>query len=320
MNKDLRLNLILFIGIAVLFSGCSDPYPEAPYSPDISDEAEGPWADVLSSDSGYPDNVYLTENVIFNPGKVGSARAASSSAYYDAEGYPIAGTENGACGPPEGLTAVYSNPDADMTVLGSGGEAVWRFDPAWVIIDGPGDDFITFSNHNVLNGVPDSSWNELGHIYVSADGVSWYRNSNEAYIENTTPGVSTGGYDWDAVTGLHGNNHTWANFRKDVEAEELDPSTGIYETVVDSSGNTVYISKYFDAQDSDLSPYLGGDRFDLADFVSMDSGDAWPAGGKMSYLKLVDDPSVLDGQDYSPEWMTGARLMSAMGINVEAAP
>ena len=52
----------------------------------------------------------------------------------------------------------------------------------------------------------------------------------------------------------------------------------------------------------------------------MDSGDAWPAGGKMSYLKLVDDPSVLDGQDYSPEWMTGARLMSAMGINVEAAP
>lgn len=40
---------------------------------------------------------------------------------------------------------------------------------------------------------------------------------------------------------------------------------------------------------------------------------------KMSYLKIVDDPAILDGQDWNPDWMTGARLMAALGINVEAA-
>ena len=311
---------LLIILTLILISGCPDSYPENPYSPDSASETEGPWADVLASDSDYPDNVYLTENISFNPGPAGSARASSLSEYYDSSGYPLDWTKNGACGPPEGTVAVMSNTTADMTVLGSGGEAVWRFDPAWVIINGAGDDFVTFSNHNLLGGLPDGSWNELAHVYASEDGINWYISSNETYTANTTPGTPNDSYDWSAVEDLHGNNHCWANFRKDVEAEYLDASSGTYETATDSTGAVIYVSKYFEADDD----YLGGDRFDLANFVHAEpsgvlNGTAWPADGKMRYLKLVDAPEVLDGQDWNPDWMTGARLMSAMGINVEAA-
>jgi hypothetical protein len=274
---------------------------------------------VLAADSGYPDNVYLTVNIEFNPGKAGIERAASLPEYYDAEGYPLEYTKDGACGPPEGSAAAYSS-ECEMTVLGSGGWAVWEFDPDWRIIDGPGDDFITFSNHNLLGNEPDSSWNELAHVYISGDGENWYISGAEDYIENTQPGTSNSDYSWANVTDVHGNNHSWANFRKEIAAEKLSASTGVYEKVLDGSGNSVMISRYFKPDD----PYLGGDRFDLSDFVQAEpagglNGSSWPAGGKMRYLKLVDDPSILDGQDWNPDWMTGARIMSAMGVNVEPA-
>ncbi|MDC7124466.1 MAG: hypothetical protein PQJ46_02795 [Spirochaetales bacterium] len=305
--------LIMFI---ISLIGCDGSYPESPYSPDDSDDSSEDWEDVIASDSNYPENVYLTENIEFNPGQIGSARITDDSDYYDSNGYPLDETKEGACGPPEGCSSLYSNSDADMTVLGSGGEAVWKFDSDWVIIDGDGDDFVLFSNHNVFQGKVDGSWNELAHVYVSEDNVNWYISSKESYIENSTPGEANDDYDWSEVVDVFGNNHTWANFREDVAAEYLDADTESYEDLTDSNGDAVYVSKYFTPTDD----YLGGDYFDLSDFVSVnDSDKSWPSDGKMRYLKLVDDPSILDGQDYSPSWMTGARLMSAMGINVEEA-
>lgn len=318
---------MLLTSVSILitqFFGCGDFYPENPYAPEkdgssYSDEAVGSWQDVLAADADYPPNIYLTENIEFHPGRVGNARKDSSPEHYDADGYPLEATKNGACGPPEGTLAVYSSA-GDMTVLGSGGWAVWKFDSAWVIVDGEGDDFITFSNHNILYGDPNGSWNELAHVYASEDGINWYVSANESFAVHPSPGNASAGYFWNAVNDLHGNNHSWANFRKDVEAETLDSSTGTYEPVMKTDGSKVYVSKYFEPDDL----YLGGDRFDLADFIHAEpsgaqNGNSWPLGGKMCYLKLADDPAILDGQDWNPEWMTGARIMSAMGINVENA-
>jgi hypothetical protein len=306
-----------FTAVILLFflTGCGDTYPANPYRPSSDTGETLPlWQDVLAGDSNYPENVYLTENVEFNPGLVGVSRQNTNSVYYGTDGKPVDSTKNGACGPPEGSAALYSS-KADMTVLGSGGSAVWRFDPKWVIVNGIGDDFITFSNHNVLFGEPDGSWNELARVFVSEDNVNWYKCSTENFDENLNPGTANGAYLWANVSGLHGNNHSWANFREDVAAEELNTSTGKYEAVTNGSGVPVMLSKYFEPDDS----YLGGDRFNLGDFVHSVTGAAWPAGGKMKYLKLVDAPDALDGQDWNPDWMTGARIMSAMGVNVEPA-
>ncbi|MBI9107859.1 MAG: hypothetical protein JEZ04_14015 [Spirochaetales bacterium] len=300
--------------ILIMLSACGDSYPANPYSPS---EDIKPWQDVLSSDSDYPANVYLTENVEFTPGLVGIARRDSSSPYYGADGKPVDDTKNGACGPPEGTAAINSSNTTAMTVLGNGGSAVWRFDPKWVIINGSGDDFITFSNHNILYGVPDDSWNELAHVYVSEDNLNWYKCKTETYTANEAPLTANDGYIWASVSGMHGNYHSWANFREEVEAESLGSSSGRYEPVIASSGKAVMISRYFEPSDPYLGPYLGGDRFDLADFIHTETGEAWPSGGKMKYLKLIDAPEALDGQDWNPDWMTGARIMSAMGINVE---
>jgi len=301
--------IVLTAVIILIISGCPAAYPAEPYSP--SDEILA-WQEVLASDSDYPANVYLTENIEFNPGMVGSARLDGSYSFYGADGKPIESTKNGACGPPEGCTAIYSS-NGDMTVLGSGGSAVWRFDPKWVIVNGSGDDFITFSNHNVFGGSPDGSWNELAHVFVSEDNINWYECSSESFDVNSQPGTANDGYTWANTGRMHGNNHSWANFREDVSAETVNPSTGMYETIKNASGNAVIISKYFDSG----TLYMGGDRFDLSDFIHTETGLSWPSGGRMKYLKLVDAPEALDGQDWNPDWMTGARIMSAMGINVE---
>lgn len=306
--------LILLLGAC----GGVSSYDDAPYTPESSGPvaAEGPWEDVLSADPAYPDNVYLTELISFEPGLAGSSRL-SDSEYYDDQGYPL---ENlGALGPPEGNYPVsQSSSDADMTILGAGGSAVWRFDPDYRIIDEEGDDFITFSNHNVFGGDPDNSWNELARVYISADGVEWYENSACTYTVHPSPGSASNAYDWDAVQGLHGNTHGWANFRTEVQAESFDSASHAYIDLYDDQGDSIWISRYFSAE----SEHLGGDHFDLADFVHTGEGDAsmigdsWPADGSMSYLKIVDDPAILDGQDWNPDWSTGARVMAAMGLNV----
>lgn len=307
--------------LVLLLDSCpgASPYGETPYQPDSSGlpEAEGAWEEVLQKDPAYPDNVYLTELIEFHPGKVGDARRVYTPDYYDPDGLPL--RNRGALGPPEGsYPATYSNSEATMTVLGSGGWGVWRFDPDYRIVDREGADFITFANHNVLGGDPDGSWNELGRVYVSADGTEWYENGAVHFTVHPDSGTANSGYDWDAVRGLHGNTHAWANFRKEIRAEEIDPATGLYIDAVGTDGSTATVSRYFTPDD----PYLGGDRFDLADFVLVGSDPPikWDSENmKMSYLKIVDDPAILDGQDWNPDWMTGARLMAALGINVEAA-
>jgi hypothetical protein len=55
----------------------------------------------------------------------------------------------------------------------------------------------------------------------------------------------------------------------------------------------------------------------LADFLSCDTNATWPEDGKMQYLRIIDDNTILDGQDYLKEWCLGANLMSAMAINYE---
>lgn len=303
----------LFLTLIIIY-GCSSSYPENPSSPEADEEALAYWEDVIASDKNYPENIYLTKNVYFKPGKIGASRITSSSPYYNSEGYPLDNTKNGACGPPEGSSARYSNPKADMTVLGSGGVAVWQFDDSWVIIDGEGNDFVLFSNHNIFNGQPDGSWNELAHVYVSSDNETWYKSNKEAFSPNNTPGTANSNYAHNDVVDLFGKNHTWANFREEVTAQYLDPQTGTYKNLLNDDGTEKIISRYFTPDDE----YLGGDYFDLSYFVKVDDASIpWSKDDKMRFLKLIDDPNVLDGQDSAPSWMTGARLMSAMGINCE---
>ncbi len=327
---------IVPVFLLVFTSGCGG-YPDGPYSPDTDDAASGPWEEVLAGDSGYPDNVYLTAVLDWEFGQVGEVRVSDSPDYYNSERYPLDSTAEGACGPPEGSVAVWSS-KADMTVLGEGGWGIWQFDADWVIVDGEGDDFVTFSNHNLLSGVADGSWNELAYVWVAEtydpdnpEGTVWYKSSAETYVVNTSPGTINDNYDWSEVSGLHGNNHTWANFRDEIEAEELD-SNERYQEVTDSEGNQVYVSRYFSPNPDDPGyesyPYIGGDYFDLADFYTVnesnsswpDGESSWPSNGKMRYIRFEDAPEALDGQDCRPVWMTGARIMAAMGINVEEAP
>ena len=236
----------------------------------------------------------------------------SDTVHYDSNGYPLQNL--GALGPPEGCyPSTFSNPDATMTVLGQNGWGIWQFNPDYRIINGDGPDFTTFANHNVFTGDPDESWNELGRVYVSIDGIDWYRNSAELYTVHPDPGENNNNYDWDAVSGLHGNTHTWVNFRLEVQAEWRDPATGRYALLENADGSPFIISRYFTPDEH----HLGGDSFDLTDFVHTDTGVPWPADGQMSYLKIVDDPAILDGQDWNNDWMTGARLIAAMGIHVE---
>jgi len=314
-----RAVLVLLILITAAAGSCTggSAFPRNPQVPEDGDDAaEGPWEEVLASDPGYPDSLYLTEVVEFHPGQVGIIRSTYTPQYYDQEGRPLQETAAGACGPPEGCSVMTSNGEATMSVMGSGGWAVWRFEPGRMVTDGQGDDFVTFSNHNVLNGEPDGSWNELGRIFVSPDNVSWYENGTAAWDVNDTPGEENNGYVWSRVSGLHGNNHAWANFRDEVQAQELDPVSGAYEDVIDEEGVPVLISRYFSPED----PFLGGDRFDLADFIHTGTGEPWPEGEGVRYLKLEDDPAILDGQDWNPGYMTGSRLMAAMGIHVSDDP
>lgn len=253
-----------------------------------------------------PDNLYLSSLVEdqWKPGKVGAARFGyKNGAVADDDGNPA--PNDGALGGPRGLGSYQSN--GSYTCVGIDGSAVWRFEEGRYIRDGEGDDFVTFSSVFAWGRAADGLCCELAHVEVSPDGISWYRNAAERFTVNPDPGADVDGYEYAAVSGLHGNNPVWANVDQDVQAEELVLSGSSYRWV-DIEGVTV--SRFFAATD----PYLGGTRFDLADFVG-DDGSFWPADGKMRYLKIRDDSSILDGQDYSKAWCLGANLQSAMGIN-----
>ncbi|OQY30769.1 MAG: hypothetical protein B6241_15335, partial [Spirochaetaceae bacterium 4572_59] len=272
------------------------------------------WQEVLSEDPSYPKNVYLSAYVSteWKPGKVGTARMGTK--YTDENGYPLEANTVNAFGPPEGGGA-RSGGEGLTCPIGINGEAVWQFNPDYVIIDGQGDDFITFTKTWAWGGAADGLCCELARVEVSQDGEIWYEliSSEITYDEDPDPTQSNNNYIYRNVSGLHGNAPSWANFRKDMQAEELIDNAGI-EYWEDKEGFT--ISRYFEADED----YLGGTRFDLGDFHKKDHPeDPWPVDGKMKYLKIIDDNTILDGQNYARDWALGANLMAAMGINTEAS-
>ncbi len=296
--------------MTLLLSACARSLPTGPYVPDGTEELS--WEDLLASDSSYPSNVYLTRFVEWVPGTVGAARRGTE--YTDAAGIPLLALTKDALGPPEGGGSLTGGEGLTCPV-GINGWAVWEFDPDFVIIDGTGNDFITFTKTWAWGGQVDGLCSELAHVRVSANGSTWYQHGGENFDINPDPSISNSGYSYGNVSNLHGNVPTWANFRKDMVAEEIvDPGTGIEEWT-ELSGVTV--SRYFESTDL----YLGGVSFDLSDFHLVgDDSTPWPVDGEMKYLMIIDDDTILDGQDYVKDWSLGANLMAAMGINVLPAP
>jgi hypothetical protein len=295
----------LFGGLFLILFSCDNSSSLSPYAPD--DEVELSWQELLSSDSSYPDNVYLTNFVEWEPGIVGTSRQGGD--YTDSEGRPLDEYTLNALGPPEG-SGSGSSGDGLTCPLGINGWGVWEFDSQYVIVNGEGDDFITFTKTFAWGSTADGLCSELAHVEVSEDGETWYAPNNEAYDSNSSPSENNSDYLYDSVNNLHGNAPTWANFRTDMQAESLETLDGVKQWV-EVPGVTV--SRYFTATDD----YLGGIAFDLEDFYNGE--DQWPSSGKMKYLKIIDDDTILDGQDYDKSWCLGANLMSAMGINTELA-
>ncbi len=247
------------------------------------------------------ENVYLDQVIQWNPGTVGKERFGWSD-MVDENGVAI--QNNNALGPPTGKGSYSSGPNNQA--LGINGSAVFRFEDGWYIFNGPGDDFVTFQCNFAWGGVCDNLCNELGHVEISEDGLTWYFNINEAYDINRDPNQNSGDYVYDHVRGVHGSQPTWANYQENIQAQHI--VGGKWENIPD-----VYVSKDFLATD----PYLGGTRFDLADFRSRLDNSAWPSRGKMRYIRITDDNTILDGQDYSKDWCLGTHINAAMGINVD---
>lgn len=313
MINSLKSSALILGLFCLMFSCNNSSSPASPYSPDDTEDEEKTWQELFSEDPSYPENVYLTAFVEWTPGKVGSSRMGTE--YTDDDGYPLLANTVSAFGPPEGGGA-SSGGDSQTCPIGINGEAVWKFNPDYVIVDGDGDDFITFTKTWAWGGSADGLCCELARVEVSEDGTTWYELSDSeiSYDENLTPTQSNGSYKYRNVSGLHGNSPTWANFREDMQAETLVSDTDGIEYWEDQEGATV--SRYFEADED----YLGGVRFDLEDFhLKDDETTSWPTGGKMKYLKIIDDETILDGQDYAKDWSLGANLMAAMGINTELA-
>jgi hypothetical protein len=259
-----------------------------------------------------PDNLYLGELVdsLWNPQQAGSQRVnwvgGGGLQVTDENRMPL--KNDGALGPPEGEGSWSSG--GTYTCVGVGGSAAWKFEEGRHVYNGEGPDFITFASNFAWSSACNGLVCELAHVEVSEDGSTWYYNSAEEYVENPEPDQDNPNYEYRSVVGLHGNEPTWANHEKQMQAQEIQTVDGV-EKWVDIPCECISI--YFTPTD----PYLGGVNFDLDDFRSHADGSPWPAGGKMRYIKIIDDPAVLDGQDYLKEWCLGANLMAAMGINVK---
>ena len=250
-------------------------------------------------------NVYLGEIVAeqWNPGLAGASRANAGDGMIGPDLVPV--LNDRALGPPEGTGPYSTGPDA--TAVGVGGSAVWRFEAGHYIFDGEGDDFITFQNSFAWGLEADGLCCELAHVLVSEDGQTWYENDAEEYLVHPSPGEDDDGYSFAAVSGVHGNNPTWANHTQAMQAQEL--VDGFWQ---DIEGEMV------PADFGPDTPHIGGNRFDLADFSAEADDAPWPADGRMRYLKIVDDPQILDGQDWNADWCLGSQMHAAMGIHVKA--
>ena len=253
------------------------------------------------ADTAADHNIYLDLNVEWNPQPVGAAR----DNYQIAEnGMPI--QNNRALGAPTGngsWSRVY-----DCTAVGINGSAAWRFEEGHYIFNGSGNDFVTFEGSFAWGGAVDGLCCELAHVEVSEDAEHWYYNNAESYDINPNPDVNNPDYQYFNVSGMHGNNPTWANYTKDMQAQEIVDVDGIYKWV---NVDGVMVSKDFTPTD----PYLGGNGFDLSTFLSKEDDSPWADDGKMRYIRIIDDSTVLDGQDYSKAWCFGAQMHAAMGIH-----
>ena len=316
---SLYIRITVLLGLLFFFLNCKgDNYPTSPYTPDTEDTptsdsedtSDMTWQVLLASDSNYPENVYLTEFVEWEPGLVGSARMGTE--YTDDSGYPLVSLTENAFGPPEG-GGPHTGGEGLTCPVGINGSATWKFNPDYVIINGEGDDFMTFTKTWAWAGAIDGLCCELAFVQVSADGVTWYEVDPSLVTYDPGSTEDNTNYIYANVANLHGNAPTTANFRTDMPAETIQTINS--EEVWAENGETV--SKYFTPED----PYLGGVYFDLSNFVKVgDSSQSWPSDGKMRYLKIIDSDTILDGQDYSKDWCLGANLMAAMGINTEPAP
>jgi len=298
----------LISGLLFLFFSCTENSPTSPYAPETPADDKKSWQEVLAEDAGYPDNVYLTKFIEWSPGLVGSSRRGT--AYTDEAGYPLKETTVNALGPPEG-SGSYTGGEGLTCPVGVNGWAVWEFDPGYAIINGTGDDFITFTKTWAWSSTADGLCCELARVEISEDCTQWYEldSSKINYDVNPYPTRNNSQYVYRNISGLHGNAPTWANFRKEMKAEVLQTSNGIEKW---TELENVSISRYFTADED----YLGGIRFDLADFhLKGDPSSLWPEDGRMKFLKIMDDETILDGQDYDKSWSLGANLMAAMGIN-----
>ncbi len=177
-----------------------------------------------------PDNLYLAEVVTdeWNPQSAGSQRknwicsADNGLAATDENGMPI--QNNGALGPPEG-EGIFEG-GGTYTCVGIDGSAAWKFEEGRYIYNGEGIDFITFSSNFAWSTAPDSLCCELAHVEVSADGETWYKNSAEDFVPNPDPPQDNGGFAYRSVSGLHGNNPTWANWKKQMQAQKIEEVDG----------------------------------------------------------------------------------------------
>jgi hypothetical protein len=249
-------------------------------------------------------NVYLDQVVSFNPQKAGSARSGNfEKGMIGSDHMPL--LNDFALGAPTGTGSWSSSCENDGLMVGVNGSATFRFQKGYYIFNGQGDDFRTWGDRFCWGGTVDAHCNELAHIQVSADNESWYYNGAESYDINPNPTQGNNGYQYHNTKGLHGNTPNWANHTKDMQAQhEVDGTwTNIPGTVV---------PKDFNAK----TPYLGGDGFDLSDYLSLKDDSPWQDDMKMIYIRMIDDDTILDGQDYSPAWETGAIMQAAMGINV----
>ena len=256
-----------------------------------------------TNDDPYADkNVYLDALVEWNPQPTGSARAGYAG-IIDGNFMPIENSDR-AFGPPTG-NGPFSR-KYDCVPVGINGSAAFRFDEGYYIFDGEGDDFKTFEGSFSWGSAIDGLCCELAHVEVSEDGVVWYYNSAEVYDINPHPTNNNGGYIYSNVEGLHGNNPTWANHEKDMQAQHI--FDGFWTDI-----EGVFVSKDFLPTD----PYLGGNAFDLSTFYSKEDYSPWLPGARMRYVRIIDDDNILDGQDYSKAWCFGAQMHAAMGIHVK---
>ena len=260
------------------------------------------WADNIFTDR----NIYLDAVEEWNPQQAGSARANwGGGEIIDENLMPV--QNNHALGAPTGNGSGSSGPY--RTAVGINGWATWAFEEGYYIYNGEGDDFITFQDNFAWGGEVDGLCNELGHVWVSEDLETWYYNGAESYIENPNPDQNNDDYSYFDVQGLHGNNPTWANYTKDMQAQEIQEVDGVYKWV---NIDGVMVSKDFEP----TGPYLGGIGFDLSTFLSVDDDIAWPDDAQMRYLRIIDDSTILDGQDYAKAWCLGSHLNAALGVNV----